>query len=154
MEHIEYAQTRGLSEADVEERLETTETGVLALASGAESYAIPLAHYYDGENLYVRLGISPGSKKATFLESTETATYLMYGTEPVDAAQRIDSWSVLLTGSLEKIPADQYDRFDTAEINQRFSPIRVFGEDIEQLEIEIYEFKIQSSTGRATLNEE
>lgn len=154
MDHIQYAQTRGLSEAEVEERLERSQTGVLALAGGAEAYAIPLAHYYDGESLYLRFGLTSGSQKAAFLESTQTARYLLYGTEPSDDAQGMDSWSILLTGSVEEIPAGQYDRFDTAEINNQFAPIRVFGEDIEEIEIAIYEFKIQSRTGRATLNGE
>jgi nitroimidazol reductase NimA-like FMN-containing flavoprotein (pyridoxamine 5'-phosphate oxidase superfamily) len=152
MEHIEYAQTRGLSESEVEERLEATHTGVLALASEAESYAIPLAHFYDGQNLYLRLGMSPGSTKATFLESTKKATYLLYGAEPTEAAHGLDSWSIVLTGALEEIPPAEYERFDTAEINARFAPIRVFGEDIDQIEIKIYEFLIESSTGRATLD--
>lgn len=154
MEHIRYAHTRGLTEAEVDDRLQTTQTGVLALAGGTEAYAIPLAHYYDGDRLFLRLGRTPDSRKAEFLESTEIATYLIYGTEPTDDAEGLDSWSIVLTGSLEEIPETQYDQFDTAEINQQFAPIRVFGEGIEEMEIVIYEFKIQSSTGRATLDAE
>jgi nitroimidazol reductase NimA-like FMN-containing flavoprotein (pyridoxamine 5'-phosphate oxidase superfamily) len=32
------------------------ETGVLSLARGEEAYAVPLVHYYDGQQLYFRLG--------------------------------------------------------------------------------------------------
>lgn len=151
MEHIQYAQTRGLDESEVQERLETTETGVLALATGDEAYAIPLAHYFDGDRLFLRFGLVPESKKATFLDATETATYLLYGTEPTDAAQDIDSWSILLTGSLSAIPKDEYENFDTATINRQFAPIRVFGEAIAEIDIVIYEFEIDTITGRATL---
>jgi nitroimidazol reductase NimA-like FMN-containing flavoprotein (pyridoxamine 5'-phosphate oxidase superfamily) len=151
MEHVHYAQTRGLNESEVQERLETTETGVLALANGDEAYALPLAHYFDGDRLFLRFGLLPESKKATFLDATETATYLLYGTEPTDAAQDIDSWSILLTGSLSEIPTDEYENFDTAAINRQFAPIRVFGEAIEAIDIAIYEFEIDTMTGRATL---
>lgn len=154
MDHVEYAHTRGLDEAEVEERLQSTETGVLALTDGTEAYAIPLSHYYDGQRLYFRLGLTSGSKKRRFIETTETASYLLYGTEPTEAARGIDSWSVHISGTLRELPEEGYAEFDTAEINRRFAPIRVFDEEIDEIEIAIYEFTIESMTGRATLSME
>ncbi|QCC47782.1 pyridoxamine 5'-phosphate oxidase family protein [Halobellus limi] len=150
MDNIEYAYTHGMDDAAVEERLETTGTGVLALSEGDDSYAIPLAHYYDGERLYFRLGVTDGSRKGRFLETTDTASYVLYGTADTDDPRGIDSWSVLVTGTLTELPESEHERFDTAEINRAFSPIRVFDEDVEEMEIRIVELEIESITGRQT----
>lgn len=154
MDHVEYAYTRGLDDAEVEERLRETETGVLALTDGTEAYAIPLSHYYDGRALYFRLGVTPDSEKTRFIDATETASYLLYEAARTDSAEELDSWSVQVTGSIREIPDERYREFDTAEINRRFAPIRVFDEDIADVEIEIYELEIDSMTGRATLSME
>ncbi|MGQ4555427.1 pyridoxamine 5'-phosphate oxidase family protein [Halobellus sp. GM3] len=153
MKHVDYAYTLGMDDDDVEERLRGVETGVLALARDGESYAIPLAHYYDGESLYFRLGVTEGSRKREFLRSTGTATYVLYEAEATSDPQEIDTWSVLVTGRLVELPASERDRFDTAEINSRFSPIRVFDEAIDEIEIVIYELEIDSVTGRKTPEE-
>ncbi|WP_336022929.1 pyridoxamine 5'-phosphate oxidase family protein [Halobellus salinisoli] len=150
MEHIEYAYTCGMDDEAVRERLETTETGVLALSKNNDSYAVPLAHYYDGEGLYFRLGVTEGSTKQAFLDATETATYVLYDTEPTEDAREFDSWSVVVSGALSEIPNAEHDRFDTAEINSQFSPIRVFGEEIDEIDIRILELEIESIAGRET----
>jgi nitroimidazol reductase NimA-like FMN-containing flavoprotein (pyridoxamine 5'-phosphate oxidase superfamily) len=150
MKHVEYAYTLGMDDAAVEERLRTTGTGVLALSRDGESYAIPLAHYYDGDGLYFRLGVTEGSRKQQFLESTETACYVLYDAAETDDPQEIDTWSVLVTGRLSELPPSERDRFDTAEINRRFTPIRLFDEDVDDVEIVIYELEITSITGRKT----
>ncbi|SDC34484.1 pyridoxamine 5'-phosphate oxidase family protein [Natrinema hispanicum] len=150
MKHIDYAYTFGMDESAIEERLRTGETGVLSLSKDDESYAIPLAHYYDGDGLYVRLGVTEGSRKQAFIEATETACYVCYGTEATDDPREIDSWSVMVTGHLSEIPESDYDRFDTAEINRQFAPIRVFDENIDEIDIRIFELEIDTMTGRTT----
>jgi len=150
MDNIEYAYTLGMDDTEVEERLETTGTGVLALSNGDDSYAIPLAHYYDGERLYFRLGVTEGSRKQQFLETTDTASYVIYGTEDTDDPRGIDSWSVLVTGHLTELPKSEHEQFDTAEINRAFSPIRVFDEEIDEMDIVVVELEIDSVTGRRT----
>lgn len=148
MKHIEYAYTQGMDDDEITERLQTSEGGVLSLSRENDAYAIPLAHYYDGKRLYFRLGVTDGSEKRKFLETTETACYVMYGAEPTD--QGLDSWSIVVTGQLVEIPETEYERFDTAEINRHFSPIRVFDEAIEEVEISIVELDIDTITGRTT----
>ena len=150
MDHIDYAYTFGMDESAIEERLRETETGVLSLSRDNESYAVPMAHYYDGDGLYVRLGVTDGSRKQAFIEATETACYVCYGTEATDDPREIDSWSVMLTGRLSEVPQSEYDRFDTAEINRQFAPIRVFDENIDEIEIRILELEIETMTGRTT----
>ncbi|RZV11726.1 hypothetical protein BDK88_0607 [Natrinema hispanicum] len=150
MKHIDYAYTFGIDESTIEERLRTAETGVLSLSKDDESYAIPLAHYYDSDGLYFRLGVTDGSRKQAFIEATETACYVCYGTEATDDPREIESWSVMVTGQLSEIPDSEYDRFDTAEINRQFAPIRVFDENIDEIEIRILELELDTITGRAT----
>lgn len=150
MDHVEYAYTSGLNEADINERLRTAETGVLALCENGDSRAIPLAHYYDGEALYFRLGKTEGSEKWAAMETPGTATYVVYETSPTEGAEEIDSWSIHVTGHLRELPASDHDRFDTAEINRRFSPIRVFDEAIDDIDIAIVELSVETIAGRTT----
>jgi nitroimidazol reductase NimA-like FMN-containing flavoprotein (pyridoxamine 5'-phosphate oxidase superfamily) len=150
MKHVEYAYTRGMDESEVEERLRTTRTGVLALSNHGDAYAIPLAHHYDGDALYFRLGFNGDSKKREFMEATETATYVLYGTETTDDPREMDSWSIVISGTLRELTADEKRSYDTAEINQNFSPIRVFDEEIDDIDIEVVELVIDSITGRVT----
>ena len=150
MKHVEYAYTIGMDDSEIRQRLRTTETGVLALSGDGEAYAIPLAHYYDEGRLYFRLGMTEGSKKREFRETTETACYTLYGAEPTDDPRGLDSWSILITGRLVELPETEHERFDTAEINRHFSPIRVFDEAIDDIEIAIVELEIERMAGRRT----
>jgi len=150
MEHIDYAYTSGLDDSEIEDRLQTAQTGVLALSGDGDAYALPLAHYYDGDSLYFRLGLTEGSTKRAFWETTETACYVLYGTEETDDPRGLDSWSVMVTGRLDELPESEHEQFDTAEINRQFSPIRVFDEAIEDIDITIFELQIETMTGRHT----
>ncbi|WP_335343098.1 pyridoxamine 5'-phosphate oxidase family protein [Halomontanus rarus] len=62
----------------IEERLERRETGVLALAADGSAYAIPVAHHYEDESLYVRLADDGSSTKMTYLEKTDEACFTLY----------------------------------------------------------------------------
>ncbi|MFW6000164.1 MAG: pyridoxamine 5'-phosphate oxidase family protein [Halorubrum sp.] len=152
MKHIEYAYTVGMDDEAVDDRLRTTESGVLALAGGNDAYAVPLAHYYDGGALYFRLGVTDGSAKRGYWETTETACYTLYGAEPTSDPKQFDSWSIVITGSLTELSEAERERFDTAEINDRFSPIRVFDEAIEDIEVTVVKLEIEETTGRTTVS--
>lgn len=150
MEHVDFAYTTAMDQDDVERRLEEARTGVLALAREGDAYAIPLGHYYDGTGLYLRLGSTDESEKSSFIQSTGTACYVLYGTEETEAPREIDSWSVVVRGTLAELPPERRAEFDTAAINRRFAPIRVFDEPIDEMEIDIYELDVDVVTGRAT----
>lgn len=152
MDHVEYAYTGGMSDDDIERRLDSTRTGVLALCADADARALPLAHYYDGEHLYFRLGKTGGSEKWDAIERTDTATYVVYDAEPTDGPDELASWSIHATGRLRELPESESARFDTAEINRRFSPIRIFDEDIDDVDIAIVELAIETLTGRETMS--
>lgn len=150
MKHVEYAYTYGMDDAELEERLHTSQTGVLSLSKEDDAYAIPLAHFFDGSGLYFRLGRTEDDTKWRFLETTETACYVLYGTEPTEGPDELESWSIVVTGRLEEVPESEYDRFDTAAINRDFTPIRVFDEAIDDIEITIVKLEIDAMTGRKT----
>ncbi len=150
MDHVEYAHTYGMDDAEVDERLRTSQTGVLSLSKDGDAYTIPLAHVYDRGKLYFRLGRTADSRKRAFLEATETACYVLYDTEPTADPDELDSWSILVTGRLAEVPESKRERFDTAAINRSFTPIRVFDEAIEEIEITIFELEIDTITGRST----
>ena len=150
MKHIEYTFTTGMDDSAVDDHLRTAESGVLTLCGDGEPHAVPLVHYYDGERLYFRLGITEGSRKQELWEQTETACYVLHGTEPTDDPRAIDSWSIVVNGPLVEVPDSEHERFDTAEINRRFSPIRVFDEAIEEIQVLILALEIDTITGRVT----
>jgi nitroimidazol reductase NimA-like FMN-containing flavoprotein (pyridoxamine 5'-phosphate oxidase superfamily) len=150
MKHVEYTYTSGMNEAEIEDHLQGAETGVLALSGDGDAYAIPLAHYYDGDRLYFRLGLTEGSTKREFWEATETACYVLYGAEPTDDPRGLDSWSIVVTGRFVELPEAEHEQFDTAEINRHFSPIRMFDEAVDDVEITIVELEIDTTTGRHT----
>lgn len=150
MDHIAYAYTRGMDEATVAERLADAQTGVLGLARGGEAYALPMAHHYEEGALYFRWGATEGSQKMALLPETDRACYVVYAAEPTADARELASWSILASGPIRMVPADVTDRFDAATINEHFAPIRVFDEDIEEMEISIVELEIEWLTGRET----
>jgi len=146
MEHVEYVHTAGMDRDAVETRLRETDTGVLSLADGDEAYGLPMAHYYEsGDSIVFRLGVDADSEKVAFLESTDRACYVVYG---YDSPER--SWSVLVRGSIHPLsPGDE--QFDVAEVNRQFPDIRIFDEDVEDLDVRLFELRADSITGRETV---
>jgi nitroimidazol reductase NimA-like FMN-containing flavoprotein (pyridoxamine 5'-phosphate oxidase superfamily) len=151
MHHVEFSYTTGMDDAELESSLERSQTGVLSLADEGDAYAVPVAHFYDGEHLYFRLGRTPDSRKWEAIAATDTATYVLFGREETAAARDLESWSVLVRGALRELPPEEAERFDAATINEHFPAIRVFDEAIEDVEVVILELAIESATGRETL---
>jgi nitroimidazol reductase NimA-like FMN-containing flavoprotein (pyridoxamine 5'-phosphate oxidase superfamily) len=148
MEHVEFTHTVGMDREAAEERLRETETGVLSLADGDEAYAVPLAHHYEGgDSVFFRLGVQEGSEKVAFLESTDRACYVVYGYESAE-----DSWSVMVRGTVHPVSSGD-ERFDVAEVNRQYPAIQIFDEDVEDLEIRLFELRADAVTGRVTVED-
>ncbi|AGN00031.1 hypothetical protein L593_00380 [Salinarchaeum sp. Harcht-Bsk1] len=139
-----------MDEDTVASYLERQETGVLSLADDGDAYAVPIAHYYDDGNLYFRLGRTEDSQKWEAIEATDTAAYVCYGTAETTDPRELESWSVLASGPLRELPPEEAERFDAAEINEHFPPIRVFGESIDEVDVVILELEVESVIGRTT----
>src|SRR6056297_781785 len=120
---VRFAYTRAMSEAEIESRLRDVGHGVLSLADGDDSYAIPLYHHYEDGSLFFRLGETPGNSKADYIETTETATYVVVEADETADPEQERGWSVIARGPIERVP-ESHPAYDIAYINEQFAPIR------------------------------
>ncbi|WP_277556011.1 pyridoxamine 5'-phosphate oxidase family protein [Halobaculum limi] len=137
--------TAGMTDDEVDDRLRETATGVLALSRADDAYAIPVSFAYDGEVIRFRLGDDGDSRKLAFAETTAEACFVVHGVE-----DERDSWSVVATGPLRRLSAEEWEAANPADIDEAYPPLRVFDEAIEETELVGYELQIESLTGRRT----
>jgi hypothetical protein len=135
-----YVYTFGMTNSEIEDVLRANDTGVLSLADGGTPYAVPVSYYYDGESVWLRLSDDGHSEKMAFVEATTEPCFLVYGVEADH------SWSVLMRGRLER----DDDAFDRAGLRAHFGPLRIFDEDIADVELALYEFVPTELTARRT----
>ncbi|TYL37987.1 flavin-nucleotide-binding protein [Natronococcus pandeyae] len=145
LDRIEYVYTFGMDDEDIAEAIETNDVGVLSLASDGDAYAIPVSFHYDGSSLYLRLTSDGNSKKLSYVDDTAEACFVLHAVDPPD-----DSWSIVATGPIRELTAAEQEAFDETAINERFSELRIFDEEIEAVGLTIYELEIEELTGRKT----
>jgi len=90
---------------EIESFLDEYGTGVLALASDDDAYAIPVSYAFDAEEeaIYFRMGFAPGSQKRKYLEDTEHLSFVVY-------ADTDDGWkSVVVEGTAEQLGRGSLD---------------------------------------------
>ncbi|WP_265109965.1 pyridoxamine 5'-phosphate oxidase family protein [Halosolutus halophilus] len=145
MDRIEYVYTFGMEADEIERRLEAGAVGVLGLADDSSAYAIPVDYHYDGESLYIRLADDGSSTKIEYVETTTDACLCLYSD-----GSGTDSWSVLVRGPLRKLTDAEREAFDAMTLNESFHRLHVFDQDVEAIDLEIYELEIESITGRKT----
>jgi len=143
----DFTYTAGMTESEVEAALGERGHGVLALAVDGESYAVPVFHHYENGSLLFRLGESPDSRKQEFIESTETATYVVYEVDATADAAAHAGWSVVARGPIHAVPEDAAG-YDAAAINERFAPIRLFDEAPDEVALTLYELRVDELAGR------
>jgi hypothetical protein len=142
MEHAEYVYTSGMTEADMDQRLRAGEHGVLALADGDDSYAVPLSYHYDGERLLLRVSEHDGDgEKGRFIGATDTATFVCH------EGSETESWSVQVRGPLREWRGD----VDEATLNEWFPPFRLFDEAVERVDFTLWALEIETVVGRQTV---
>ncbi|WP_096388851.1 pyridoxamine 5'-phosphate oxidase family protein [Halopenitus persicus] len=141
MEHAEYVYTVGMTESDVDAHLRAGEHGVLGLADGDDAYATPISYHYDGEQFLLRVSDhDQEAEKTSYLETTDTATFVCY------EAATDDSWSIHVRGPVRKREED----IDEATLNEWFQPFRLFDEAVENVEFTLYDLRMESVIGRKT----
>ena len=145
MEHVEYVYTFGMDEAELADYFREHTTGVLALADAGDAYAVPVGYHFDGERLLIRLGVHDDSEKLDYLTNTERATFVVYDTSREDR-----SWSVLARGTVHELSDEEQEAISDTVVNNLYDPIRVFGEDVDELAATVFEFRIEELTGRRT----
>lgn len=134
-----------LTPAETDALLARRETGVLALASADEPYAIPISFGYDAADrqFYLRLVSTPESEKRAFLAGSPEARLVVY--EEVDSVYR----SVVVTGTLEEIETvdltvDRIEQYGRAK-----RPLfELWGESKADLDIQLYELESEHISGR------
>ncbi|WP_435361145.1 pyridoxamine 5'-phosphate oxidase family protein [Haloarchaeobius sp. DFWS5] len=140
MEHVEYVYTFGMDDEELERRLTEHGHGVLSLADGGDAYAVPISYSYQDGRFCLRLAAREGSEKMAYADATETASLVVYGSDSAD-----ESWSIVVRGDLVRA-----DDITETEINERYQPLRVFGEDVAELEPTVWELRPSEVTGRRT----
>lgn len=143
MDQVDYVYTTGMSEDEVEEKLQAGQHGVLALADRKDAYATPLSYHYDGDRLLLRVSEqdSNRSKKRQFLDTTDTATFVRYeGTTS-------ESWSIHVRGAVREWERD----VDEATLNKWFPPFRLFDEAVEEVQFVLFELEMNVCLGRKTM---
>jgi nitroimidazol reductase NimA-like FMN-containing flavoprotein (pyridoxamine 5'-phosphate oxidase superfamily) len=139
MRDTEYTYTTGMDDDELTRRLRADVTGVLSLVDGDEAVGFPVAHYYDGETLYLRLCERPGSDKARLVGATRRASFVLMGGDGETA------WSVVVRGPLAAVDGDE---FDDATLNRWFAPVRLFDEAVEDVRPVVYRLAVDDIGGR------
>ncbi|MFC7204196.1 pyridoxamine 5'-phosphate oxidase family protein [Haloferax namakaokahaiae] len=144
MENVRYVYTVGMDDDEIATRLQRADAGVLSLAADGRAYAIPVHVHYDraGGRLLFRLSDDGHSEKFEFVESTDEATFTSYGDEGED------SWSIVARGEIHRLPDDELP--DDTTLNTVYRPLRVFDEDIADIELVPLELVLGELTGRKT----
>jgi uncharacterized protein len=145
MKHADYVYTRGMDEEESERRLREHSYGVLALARDDDAYAVPLNYHYDRERLLLRVSEESRSTKVAYIQSTETATFVVHGVEDNER-----SWSVIIRGRIDRLPDEEQEELTDALVNEWFPPFRLFDEDVLEVEMAIYELNPDETIGRKT----
>lgn len=134
-----------MSPSETDALLGRHETGVLSLARGDDPYSIPISYGYDSDNrtFYLRLVSTPESGKREFLSSNPNARLVVY--EEDEPAYE----SVVVTGELVRIPRDDMTVEHVEQYGEAKRPLfEVWGEAKPDLDIQLYELRTDSISGR------
>lgn len=135
-----------LSPAETDDLLGRHETGVLALASDDEPYAIPISFGYDAEDrrFFLRLVSTPESEKRAFLEAAPSTRLVVYEEEENGTYR-----SVVVTGTLEAISTDDMTVERIEQYGRAKRPLfEIWGESKRDLDIGLYELDAENVSGR------
>jgi len=92
---------RKLSPEEIDAFLRTQKVGTLSMNDGEKSYAVPLAYFYDGEQIYLTIG-GEGRKMAYIRKNKQVCFVVCW--IPQDFGLKNMSWkSVVLDGVIEHV---------------------------------------------------
>ena len=141
MNTLRYVETIGMTDDEAMSYLTDAPSGVLALADEGRAYAIPVSHTVSEGTIYLRLTDEGTSEKLAFLEHTEEASFVCYGEEGNA------SWSVVVRGALREVGTDEVGE-------NPFEPVRVFGDDVEEMTVRVFGFEDPRLTARRTVGDQ
>lgn len=134
-----------LSPAETDALLSRHETGVLALASDDEPYAIPISYGYDADDrrFFLRLVSTPESEKRAFLAAAPSARLVVY--DERESTYR----SVVVTGTLKEISTDDMTVERIEQYGRAKRPLfEIWGAEKQDLDIALYELDVDTVSGR------
>lgn len=113
---VETLSEYGLREMDdesIRNVLRNRGVGMLGLPTDGAPYLLPIAFGYGGgERLYFNFFVGETSRKVALSEAADVASFLVY------TADSPFSWeSVNLEGSIDELPAEEWDAHDAAMSN-------------------------------------
>jgi nitroimidazol reductase NimA-like FMN-containing flavoprotein (pyridoxamine 5'-phosphate oxidase superfamily) len=131
-----------MTPAEVDAALREAGTGVLSLADGTETYAIPESFGYDGEALYFQFVHDTDSRKVAFAETTEVATLTVFSEQPAR--------SVVVRGDVARIPeSDRPEAVDALAANATVPQFNVNTDTpAEELRFDFYRLTPAERSGR------
>lgn len=119
--------------------------GVLALARGNDSYAVPVSFVYDADEraFYFRLGYWPDSQKRAFAEASDDATVVV--TDRTD-----EGWkSVVARGPLAELSTSNLDATVVESVESPDVPfVTIFDRPREDVEFHVTRLSPHELSGR------
>jgi nitroimidazol reductase NimA-like FMN-containing flavoprotein (pyridoxamine 5'-phosphate oxidase superfamily) len=125
--------------SEIESFLSNQGIGVLGLDGGAVPYLLPMSFGYGDDALYFTFVVNGESQKERLARQTDRAAFLVY-----DAATPFQWQSVALTGSITRLPADEWDDF--AGVMENAWRPDVF-ESVESTDVQVYRLAIDRQEG-------
>jgi hypothetical protein len=130
-----------MDDAEIANFLASQGVGVLGLPAADGPYLLPMSFGYDGgDTLYFTFVLGETSAKEEATEAAETARFLVY------SAKSLFTWqSVLLTGTVERVPESEWDAVEDTMENA-WHPDLLQGADLSR-GVRIYRFHVDERTG-------
>jgi len=138
---VDEIQLTEMDDDDIRAFLTNQKMGVLGLPTEGVPYLLPMSFGFDDDaTLYFTFVGGPDSRKRGLMEQADEAGFLTY------AAQSPFNWeSVLLTGTVEAIPEDEWD--DIVPVLEAAWRPDVIEAAMETEEVTVYRFSTDEWTG-------
>lgn len=139
----QWLQGATMAEDEVDRFLRAHGTGTLSLARGDHAYGVPISFGYDGDACYfVFLTLGPESKKAAFAETSAETTLTV-----VETSGQFDWASVIVTGPIAELDADEWDAARDALADNAWHP-SLFSEASPQGDVAGYRLDLDHVSGQ------
>ena len=128
-----------MDDGEMRDFLASRGVGVLGLSTDSVPYLFPMSFGYDGEDcLYFTYVVGDSSRKQRLTEAADRATLLAY-----NAASPFQWQSVAVTGTIARLPDDQWDDF-AGVMDNAWRP-EIF--ENADADVRVYQFTIEEREG-------
>ena len=92
---------RELTREEIDAFLRSQRVGTLSMNDGANSYAVPLAYFYDGEQIYLTIGGE--GRKMAYIKKNKNVCFVVCWTPENFGLQNMSWKSVICDGIIEHV---------------------------------------------------